>query len=285
MEEKIFTDRESGTYGGLMLSLRKYADRLEPHPGYKLNKKPREIDCLIIDKKDAAETMDNDIARIFSRHNIVELKNPNESLSVNTIWKVISYAAQYRSEGSKDEPRGTADITITLLRSSRPRKAIKQLTESGYDVENAYPGIYYINGMVDIKMQIVVTAELVGDDYVPLRIQRKNASAEDYRKFADNVRAVYTVDEGTYVETVVKYGIYDDRNEVIAIAEEDGKMYKQLMELFKDDIDKKVAEGEAKGRAEGEAKGRAEGEAERKKLEEHIRKLEEELKKAKVAML
>ena len=72
--------------------------------------------------------------------------------------------------------------------------------------------------MVGIKMQIVVTAELVGDDYVQLRIQRKNASSEDYRKFAENVRAVYTVDEGTYVETVVKYGIYDDRNEVIAIA-------------------------------------------------------------------
>ena len=123
MEEKIFTDRESGTYGGLMLSLRKYADRLEPHPGYKLNKKPREIDCLIIDKKDAAETMDNDIARIFSRHNIVELKNPNESLSVNTIWKVISYAAQYRSEGSRDELRDTVPYAITVIQTKKGDKA------------------------------------------------------------------------------------------------------------------------------------------------------------------
>ena len=42
-------------------------------------------------------------------------------------------------------------------------------------------------------------------------------------------------------------------------------MCEALMEIMKDDIDKKVekgrAEGEAKGRAEGEAKGRAEGEA------------------------
>ena len=42
-------------------------------------------------------------------------------------------------------------------------------------------------------------------------------------------------------------------------------MCEALMEIMKDDIDKKVeegrAEGEAKGRAEGEAKGRTEGEA------------------------
>ena len=65
MSEKVFTDRESGTYGGLMLSLRKYLKRLEPHPGYKLNRKPREVDCLIIDKCDPCEPMDNDIARFF----------------------------------------------------------------------------------------------------------------------------------------------------------------------------------------------------------------------------
>ena len=38
-------------------------------------------------------------------------------------------------------------------------------------------------------------------------------------------------------------------------------MCEVLMEIMKDDIDKKVAEGRAEGRAEGEAKGRAEGEA------------------------
>ncbi len=73
---RLFTDRESGTYGGLMLSLRKYADRLEAHPGYQLNKKPRQIDCVIIDKKDGSEPMELSITKIFSRHNIIELKNP-----------------------------------------------------------------------------------------------------------------------------------------------------------------------------------------------------------------
>ncbi len=60
-----FTDRESGTYAGLMLSLHDYRDRLEVHTGFKLNRKPQELDCLMIDRLDDGEDMDNDIARFF----------------------------------------------------------------------------------------------------------------------------------------------------------------------------------------------------------------------------
>lgn len=273
MADKIFTDRESGTYGGLMLTLRKYLDRLEPHPGYKLNRKPREIDCLIIDKRNPSEPMDNDIARIFAKHNIIELKNPREALSVDTIWKVISYAAQYKSESTKESPRAASDVTITLLRAAKPRKAMKQLRDSGYGIENAYSGIYYITGMVDMKMQIVVTNELVGDDYIPLRIQQRHADSADFLKFAENIKDIYTEAEEDYVATVVKYGIYDSRNEMESLAKEDSDMYKTLMELFKDDIDKKVAEGKAEGRAEGRAESQAE-----------IRKLQKEIEQLKRAM-
>ena len=39
MESRPFTDRESGTYGGLMLSLRDFRDRLVSYPGFQLNMK------------------------------------------------------------------------------------------------------------------------------------------------------------------------------------------------------------------------------------------------------
>ena len=168
-------------------------------------------------------------------------------------------------------------MTITLLRAAKPVKAMGQLKESGYRVTNPYPGIYYISGMVDIKMQIVVTGQLAGDEFVPLRIQKRNAAREDFIKFAEGMRSVYTESESDYVETVVKYGIYDRRNELVDLAKEDTDMYDELMELFKPDIDKAVAKGRAEGKAEGEA--------ERKKLEDRIKKLEAELKKAKVAAL
>ena len=267
MESRPFTDRESGTYGGLMLSLRDFRDRLVSYPGFQLNMKPREIDCLIIDKCDPDEPMDNDIARFFRKHNIIELKNPQETLNINTVWKVISYAAQYKSEGTSDDPRDASDITITILRAAKPKKALRQLKEGGYTIENAYPGIYYIGGMVDMRMQIVVSSELEGDDYVPLRIQRRNADRSDYRRFLENTDKVYTEDESDLVSMILENGLYGGRKEVVSMARKNSVSYKIMREVLKDELEEREARGEAKG------------EEERKKLQAENEKLKKEIKK------
>ena len=267
MESRPFTDRESGTYGGLMLSLRDFRDRLVSYPGFQLNMKPREIDCLIIDKCDPDEPMDNDIARFFRKHNIIELKNPQEALNINTVWKVISYAAQYKSEGTSDDPRDASDITITILRAAKPKKALRQLKEGGYTIENAYPGIYYIGGMVDMRMQIVVSSELEGDDYVPLRIQRRNADRSDYRRFLENTDKVYTEDESDLVSMILENGLYGGRMEVVSMARKNSVSYKIMREVLKDELEEREARGEAKG------------EEERKKLQAENEKLKKEIKK------
>ena len=267
MESRPFTDRESGTYGGLMLSLRDFRDRLVSYPGFQLNMKPREIDCLIIDKCDPDEPMDNDIARFFRKHNIIEIKNPQEALNINTVWKVISYAAQYNSEGTSDDPRDASDITITLLRAAKPKKALRQLKEGGYTIENAYPGIYYIGGMVDMRMQIVVSSELEGDDYVPLRIQRRNADRSDYRRFLENTDKVYTEDESDLVSMILENGLYGGRKELVSMARKNSVSYKIMREVLKDELEEREARGEAKG------------EEERKKLQAENEKLKKEIKK------
>ena len=267
MESRPFTDRESGTYGGLMLSLRDFRDGLVSYPGFQLNMKPREIDCLIIDKCDPDEPMDNDIARFFRKHNIIELKNPQEALNINTVWKVISYAAQYKSEGTSDDPRDASDITITILRAAKPKKALRQLKEGGYTIENAYPGIYYIGGMVDMRMQIVVSSELEGDDYVPLRIQRRNADRSDYRRFLENTDKVYTEDESDLVSMILENGLYGGRKEVVSMARKNSVSYKIMREVLKDELEEREARGEAKG------------EEERKKLQAENEKLKKEIKK------
>lgn len=267
MESRPFTDRESGTYGGLMLSLRDFRDRLVSYPGFQLNMKPREIDCLIIDKCDPDEPMDNDIARFFRKHNIIELKNPQEALNINTVWKVISYAAQYKSEGTSDDPRDASDITITILRAAKPKKALRQLKEGGYTIENAYPGIYYIGGMVDMRMQIVVSSELEGDDYVPLWIQRRNADRSDYRRFLENTDKVYTEDESDLVSMILENGLYGGRKEVVSMARKNSVSYKIMREVLKDELEEREARGEAKG------------EEERKKLQAENEKLKKEIKK------
>ena len=283
MTGKLFTDRESGTYGGLMMCLREYRNRLIPYPGYKLNHKPRELDCLIIDKEDGTEPMDNDIARCFAKHNIVELKNPYEHLNVRTIWKVISYAAQYIAEKSEEDQILPKDVTITLLRAAKPRKAFEDLKISGYQIDNAYPGIYYIYGMADIRLQVVVTRELVGDDYVYLRIQRKNALTVDYNLFAEKIKGVYTEEEKDYLSSIITFGIYDEKNVLVTAAKGDTEMSTKLVEA----INQLAAEREAemKKRCDDYKKESENYKKENEGLKKQIAFLEKELKKARTAML
>ena len=182
------------------------------------------------------------------------------------------------------------DITITILRATRPRKALKELEKSGYAVGKEEPGIYRISGMVDFKMQIVVTAELRGDEFIPLRIQGKKVEDRDLDKFLNQVRTEYLPQEMDYVEMIVKYGIYDGR-ELVEKVREDEEMYETWMEFFKDEFEKVRIEAEKRGEERGEEKikkleeeGKRLEEKERR-LEEENKRLKDEIKRMKVAML
>lgn len=172
-------------------------------------------------------------------HTIVELKNPFEALTIDTIWKVISYAAQYKSSGKHVNDIKTEDVTITILRAVRPRKALKMIKENGYKVEKRFPGIYYISGMVDFKMQIVVSSELEGDEFVSLRIQQKNVSEEDCQLFEKRITGKHSKEEKEYFEAVIKYGLYNYKKLVM----EGNKMktaYQEFLELHKEEDKKKM---------------------------------------------
>ena len=105
--------------------------------------------------------------------------------------------------------------------------------------------------------------------------------------FAENVKTIYTSEEHSLIETIVKNGIYDAENEILTLMKEETEMYEQIMEILKDDIDKKCAEAEERGieigEARGEARGRAIGESARKELEGRIKYLEKLLGDAGIA--
>ena len=161
--EKETRDFESAAYAGLVFVLEKYEDRLRYHRAYKLNSKPREIDCVVIDIMDSCvEPMDNAIAALFQRHNVIEFKNLYERLNIDTVWKVISYAAQYKSSGHDDvtgksgvDAVPVEAVTMTIIRASKPVSLLKYMRRHGYGVETRYPGIYYITGLVDMRMQVM----------------------------------------------------------------------------------------------------------------------------------
>lgn len=294
------TDWETPNFAALMFVLHKYKDRLAEQHGLTLNSATREIDVRIIDKwrgqqlkqatasnsqnasnnadsqnsqtgsggvnGKAAGRIDNAIAHIFETHNLFELKNPGEKLNIDTVWKGISYAAQYKSDGKNDftgeqgvNVKLMSDITLTFMRVVKPVELFKYMKTLGYRVERKFPGVYYIFGMADIKMQIVVGSELKGDEFIPIRVQNKNASEEDIRKFIEMCEALKKENKPYYTEmarAVMQVSIENNRETYERILED---IMNALEDLMKDRIAIRERESFDKGVSEGRIEGRAEG--------------------------
>ena len=289
------TDWETPNFAALLFALHKYKDRLSEQHGLTLNSATREIDVRIIDKwrgqqqlkqmhltteqdgqNDAdsqnsqtgsggENRIDNAIAHIFETHNLFELKNPGEKLNIDTVWKGISYAAQYKSDGKNDftgeqgvNVKLMSDITLTFMRVVKPVELFKYMKTLGYKVKRKFPGVYYIFGMADIKMQVVVGSELKGDEFVPIRVQNKNASEEDIRKFIEMCEALKKENKPYYTEmarAVMQVSIENNRETYDRILED---IMNALEDLMKDRIAIREQESFDKGVSEGRSEGRAE---------------------------
>ena len=238
-------DWETASFAGLMFALAEYRDRLEEQRAYKLNSRPREIDVRIIDKKYEADArMDNAIAYLFEKHNIVELKNPYEMLNIDVVWKGISYAAQYKSKGYDDTTKekgvnaiSMKDVTLTFLRIVKPDDLFEFMKKSGYGVEEKFPGVYYITGMADIKMQVVVGSELEGDEFAPLRVQKKNVSKEDVRVFMEMAEKLPDKYDRELASAIADISLSENKRFFERLRKEDPDMTKVFLEIYKDEIE------------------------------------------------
>ena len=240
-------DWESSTYGALLFGLEKYLGRLKFTHGFKLNVDPREVDCLIIDKKTASNIpIDNAIGALFRRHNIVEFKAVYELLNIDTVWKVISYAAQYKSSGKRVNAIPAEEVTMTILRVSKPKKLFAFLEKSGFQAEEAFPGVYYIKGISYMPLQIVVGSELEGDEFRAFRILRKNAKKDDIKRFITTFQNLKGHWKKTLYEVgrqIIRVSVSENWDTYEQIKKENTIMKHTLEELLADEIQEKVQAG------------------------------------------
>ena len=158
-----------GFYGAAELELRADSDALTFLQEYPLSKEPLRADLLVIRKKPGVQTV-NEIGKIFKGHNIIEYKSPDDGLTIDDFYKAAAYACLYKSLGQTVDQYPGKDITVSLFRESYPRELFSALRSSGRDIEEKYPGIYYVTGDVMFATQVVVTGRLEADRHSPLRI-------------------------------------------------------------------------------------------------------------------
>ena len=196
--------------------MREYSDALSYESRHQVTKEPTEIDELII-KKVPGVVVDNSIGRSFREHNIIEYKSPDAELNIDVVWKTIGYAGLYKGYDPTVNAVPYEELTVTILRSRKPIKLFKYLSaKDGYSITETDPGVYRINGMIDMVVQIVVIKELKDSVFLPLRIMVKDADEDEIKAFLrealtydipedqNNARAVLNVSSEANEETFEK---------------------------------------------------------------------------------
>ena len=229
--------------GATEWELKKDKDKLIFDIEFQLSKKPLQMDMLVI-KKDPAYPVENEIGRIFKTYNILEFKGSGDGLSIDDYYKVIGYAALFKSLGKHVNEIPAEEITLTIIREAYPRELFKALKDKGVKVDKRYEGIYYLSGKTTFKTQVIVTRELDGDKHASLKILSKDAQESDVRRFLEEARLVSEPGDLQNVDAVLQVSVSANAK-LYEKVREDESMCQALRELMKDVIDKEIAEERA----------------------------------------
>jgi hypothetical protein len=246
-----------GFYGAAELELLYNKDELEFDREYNLTKESLRVDLLIVKKCKNVE-IKNEIGRIFKQFNILEYKSPDDGMSIDDYFKTVGYACIYKGFGNGVNAVPAEELTVSLFRETYPREMFDALKRLGATIEEKFPGIYYVKGLVFFDTQIVVTGQLSKNFHSSLRVLSKNVQEEDVKRFlleTENLVEpgdIHNVDAVLQVSVSANQAIYEK-------VKEDVLMCEAMQRLMKDEINEKVAKGRLAGRLAGREEGRREG--------------------------
>ena len=228
-------------------------DSLEFDREHNLNVKPLAID-LLITKKQADLSISNEIGHIFRGHNILEYKDPEDSLDIDVFFKTEGYACLYKSYGKTLNAIKESDVTITLVRDAKPAGLFGYFSENGYQVSSPYKGIYYITGNIPFPAQIVVTKELRPELHVWLRSLSGRLEKRDLQNLLEHMRHMNEKMDREYAEAVLEVA-FRANIQIIKELMGDVRMSEELLEIVKPIIEPQILLREQNALEKGMEKG------------------------------
>lgn len=221
---------------------------LEFQAEFQLGTKPNIIDMLII-KKQPDVVLDRAFVENFRAFNILEFKSPDDDLNIDSLAKGIAYACEYKSQGSCVDERAFADMTLTLVRESRPEKLLDQLRGQGVNITNAVPGVYAVEAFPLLFIQIVAYRELVDrDTFLWLQALTRHLSEEDAVRLFNASQDVTGEDAKRHADAVAFVAASENVSTFTRLQKElDMRRIEAFKIIFEDDFKRNRAEGEAKG--------------------------------------
>ena len=226
-----------GFYGAAELEFLSNKGDLEFQREYNLSKEPVRMDLLII-KKLSDVRIENELGHIFKKFNVVEYKNPDDALTIDDYYKTVGYACLYKGLGESVDQIPADELTISIFRESCPREMFKAMKKMGLEIEERYPGIYYISGKQALfDTQIVVTKQLEKETHRTLRVLSKHVQEEDVRAFVEKAGKMTEPGDRNNIDAVLHVSVSANREIYEAIRRCDKIMCDALRELMKEDFE------------------------------------------------
>ena len=222
----------------LNISLFPYLDKIKIESEHLLGVEPPRADFLIIEEEDDVD-LGLDIFKIFRRHNIIEFKNPTDTLDRRTLRKVIGYGSYYISQSPHKDDIKPEEVTLSIFRDTKPAELFREL--GSRVIETDTKGIYHIEGVTDLPFQIVVTGELEGKEYAGYRLITKKADVDDLEQIVRD-------SNGSTEQFVLnQYRAFFDKLALVneefidKIKRRNDMKYNGWLDAFRPEIDKEIA--------------------------------------------
>ena len=232
-----------GFCSAMELEFLQYKDLLDFNREFPLSKEPLRIDLLMI-KKIKDVVLDIDIGRLFKTYNIIEYKSPKDGLTIDDYIKTVGYAYLYKGLGATVDAVPLSELTATIVRDTEPTALFKKIRNEGGIIEEKYPGVYYITGVVAIPTQFILTSSLSKDFHVCLRVLSNKASEDDIKRFIEIANTFTEPIDKQNADAVMNVSINANREVYDKIRKENPFMCQALRELMKEEIQEEIKEAE-----------------------------------------
>lgn len=182
---------------------------------------------------------------------ILLYKSPGDHLDVDTYYKATAYGCLYKAYADTVNGRKAEDLTITLLRDTRPDGLFRNFKQAGASIGNAYDGIYYLYGKeILFPTQVIVTKELAGDHHAFLRMLTEQPQKQDLSRFLKIANALEGKADKEFAESILDVFAAANRK-WMEQWKGDNDMSSALLEIMAPELQK----AEDKGRREGTREG------------------------------
>ena len=239
--------------GAASFDFRKERDQFQLISEHNLSKEPLRIDLLVL-KMDAGFQSTNDIARIFRKHNIIEYKSPDDGLTIDDLYKTLSYAYLYKGTADKINEIPASELSVSLFRERFPKKMVSLLREEGAKVIKTASGIYEVTDLKPLPLQIIVTKELDQAAHTGLRLLSRNATDEDIVTFLEQLKTTDHPGDLANGDAILQASIAANLLTYDNLRRRDNKVCEALKYLMQDQLDLANENGIKEGIKEGELK-------------------------------